>query len=153
MTEPSDSVTLPAGSTSSTVVVSEPVRFVPDARALRLLDAYLEAIGEGGRITNVVLAAKMRPPMKPDALQKWRTRNPQVDVWLRERIDATLAPDKPLVLRRLLELALRGSAEHAKLLGQFMGWFAPADRGGDPSLSAATAAVQINFYGLPEAPE
>ena len=130
----------------------ESVRFQPSPREWRLFDAYLAVLGEGGRVTNAALGARMVPPMKESAMRMYRTRHPEADSWVREQIHATIAQDRPLVLRRLLELALRGSAEHARLLAQICGWFAPTDRGGDPNVPGGQG-VQIRFYGLPAAEE
>lgn len=132
------------------VPACESVRFSPSPREWRLFDAYLAVLGEGGRVTNAALGARMVPPMKESAMRMYRTRLPEADRWVREQIHGTIAQDRPLVLRRLLELALRGSAEHARLLAQICGWFAPPDRGGDPTLSGGQG-VQIRFYGLPAA--
>jgi len=121
------------------------VRYVPDLRAHAYLDAHLVILGEGGRLTNTVLAAKMRPPMKEDALRKWRKRNPDADAWVRAEIEKTFEADKALVLRRATELALKGSIDHANFLAKVGGWFKQPEGANAPGTNGGGVNVQVNL--------
>lgn len=119
------------------------VRYEPDLRATSYLEAHLALLGEGGRLTNLTIGAKMRPPMKEDALRKWRKAHPEADAWVRQRIEASVDADKPLVIRRATELALKGSIDHANFLAKVGGWFQQPE--GDRSPGAGgPVAVQVN---------
>ena len=116
------------------------VRYEPDLRAWSYFEAHMALLGEGGRLTNITLGAKMRPPMKEDALRKWRKAHPEADAWVRKRIEESVESDKGLVIRRATELALKGSIDHANFLAKVGGWFKqPEGAGGNGGTS-----VQVN---------
>lgn len=105
------------------------VPFKVGTRERVYLDAVLKLLGEGGRLTNALIAAAMRPPSSEDAIRKWRTRHPEVDRWVDEQCRLEAEHSKGRIIMRATQLALRGSIDHMKYCAQIGGWFADGGSG------------------------
>lgn len=126
---------------------SEVSGYVPDRRAEQYLEAILHLLGEGGRLSDERVGDRMVPKMKADALRKWRTRHPDALAWAWREIERSVDRDKPLVLRRAVDLALRGSIDHANFLAKVGGWFKQPEGGGG---AAAGVSNEIHLhFGAP----
>jgi hypothetical protein len=121
---------------------SEKVRFAPGPKEQRYLTAVLKLLGEGGRLTNALIAAAMIPPSNEGAVQKWRTRHPEVDRWVDEQCRLEAEGSKGRIIMRATQLALRGSIDHMKYCAQIGGWFA---EGGDGEGQAPTTVFNVNL--------
>lgn len=85
---------------------------------LRLLGAYEQCFQDGRNPTDGVIAALLK--VRRETINRWRRRKPGLRRWLQEQLGATAESLKPLVDRRVAQLAITGSVDHAKLFYQFV---------------------------------
>lgn len=92
--------------------------FIPRPVHFRLLSAYEQAFQEGKNPSDGVIAALLS--VRRETVNRWRRRNPRLRVWLYDSIGRHSVDMRPMVDRRVAQLAIQGSAEHMKLFYQFV---------------------------------
>lgn len=92
--------------------------FQPRPVHLRLLAAFEAALQDGVNPSDTVIAKKLG--VTRETINRWRGRSTQVWRWVHDHTGRRALELKPLVDRRVTELAISGSPEHTKLYYQFV---------------------------------
>jgi hypothetical protein len=92
--------------------------FEPRPVHLRLAYAYESCFQDGVSPTDGVIAKRLN--VRRETVNRWRRLNPPLWAWLRAQVSHTIEELRPFVDRRIAQLALQGSPEHAKLYYQFI---------------------------------
>ncbi len=115
----------------------------------RLLDAYEWSLQEGVNPTDAAIAKKVG--VQRETITRWRRGNPQLWNWVYENIGEAAVALKPLVDRRVAELAKSGSAEHQKLFYQFVAKVSPPEEA--DVVPGGVQVVQNFLVPRPEMPQ
>lgn len=120
----------------------------------RLLSAYEQAFQEGKNPSDGVIAALLS--VRRETVNRWRRRNPRLRVWLYDSIGRHSVDMRPMVDRRVTQLAMNGSPEHMKLYYQFVAKVgvpreggALVDPMGDPDGGACVINILVPHPELP----
>jgi len=114
--------------------------FQPRPVHLRLLAAFEAALQDGVNPSDTVIAKRLG--VTRETINRWRGRSTQVWRWVHDHIGRRALELKPLVDRRVTELAISGSPEHTKLYYQFV---AKMDVPFPDELGAGRIVVNNNF--------
>lgn len=92
--------------------------FQPRPVHLRLLTAFEAALQDGVNPSDTVIAKKLG--VRRETINRWRRLNVELWRWVYEHIGQRAIDLKPLVDRRVYQLAMSGSPEHTKLYYQYV---------------------------------
>lgn len=120
--------------------VQQDAAFQPKPVHFRLLEAYELAFQDGANPTDAVIAKRLN--VRRETITRWRRRNPELRRWLYEHIGRRAEELRPLVDRRVTQLAISGSVDHAKLFYQFVAKVGDPER--DPAVRTPPAFT-MNF--------
>jgi len=98
--------------------------FAPKPVHWRLLAAYEACFQDGHNPSDGVIAKKL--DVRRETINRWRRRNPKLREWLYRQIGQTAVSLRPLVDRRVMQLALLGSPDSIKLYYQYVAKVEPA---------------------------
>ena len=123
--------------------------FSPRPVHLRLLAAFEGALQDGVNPTDTVIAKKLG--VSRETVNRWRRRSTDLWHWVHEHIGQRALKLKPIVDRRVTELAISGSPEHTKLYYQYVAKVGSPY--GDPDAPVRDDRIVVNHNYLVPRPD
>jgi hypothetical protein len=96
-----------------------PRRTFPQPCHWRYLDAVVEALETDGNVSNRAIARRMG--VRHETITRWTRQHPDIRAWVGQRLETVSNDRHAHIVNRCVNLALRGSIDHAKLYFQVTG--------------------------------